>query len=50
MAIINKHINNEAIKDLDAANKLPIFVAKELSSLPDLQPEELNVLFFIKRI
>ena len=40
----------EAIKDLDAANKLPIFVAKELSSLPDLQPEELNVLFFIKRI
>ena len=40
----------QAIKDLDAVERLPIFVAKELSNLPDLQPEELNVLFFIKRI
>ena len=46
------HIDDifKAIGELDAVDNLPIFVAKDLSKVPDLQPEELNVLFFINRV
>ena len=40
----------KAIEDLDAVKKLPIFVARDLGKLPDLQPEELNRLYFINRV
>ena len=40
----------KAVEHLDAVNKLPVFVAKDLGKLPDLQPEELNRLFYINRV
>ena len=39
-----------AVADLDVQNILPVFVAKDLSKLPDLQPEELNKLYYINRV
>ena len=46
------HINDimESLKVLDAADKIPDFVAKDLDKLPDRQPEELNMLSLIQRV
>ena len=40
----------EAIKELDAKSKLPDVFAKNLSQLPDRQPEELNLLRIVQRL
>ena len=39
----------DAIKMVDAVDKLPIFVARDLSKLPNLQPEELNQLLLYQQ-
>ncbi len=46
------HINDifDALKTLDAVDKLPDVVARNLDRLPDRQPEELNLLMIIQRI
>ena len=40
----------EAVKDLDKLDKLPDVVARNISRLPDRQPEELNMLMLVQRI
>ena len=40
----------KAVADLDVQNILPVFVANDLSKLPDLQPEELNKLYYINKV
>ena len=39
-----------AISDLDASNKLPEFVAMDLDKLPGVQPEDLNIFYYIDRM
>ena len=40
----------EAIKDLDTKGKLPECVARDISRIPDRQPEELNMLYVLSQI
>ena len=40
----------DAVKDLDKLDKLPDVVARNISRLPDRQPEELNMLMLVQRI
>ena len=46
------HIDDiiEALKMLDAADKLPDIVARNIDRLPDRQPEEMNLLMVVQRI
>ena len=46
------HINDifDALMKLDSIDKLPLFVAKNISKLPDRQPEEINLLSIIERL
>lgn len=40
----------DALKSLDALEKLPDVVARNLDRLPDRQPEELNLLMIVQRV
>ena len=40
----------DGLLKLDAINKLPNFVAKQLNKIPDRQPEELNIFAMINRV
>ena len=40
----------EALVKLDSLSKLPNFVAKDLSRIPDRQPEEYNSFYAIERV
>ena len=40
----------DAAKKLDAADKLPEVLAKDLDRLPDRQPEELNYIMLVQRV
>ena len=46
------HVNDifDSLIKLDGLNKLPIFVAKDITRLPDRKPEELNLLYIIERL
>ena len=47
-----EHVNDivTAIQKLDAINKLPNFVAKDLDRVPNVHPEEMNLLILIQGI
>ena len=40
----------KGIKELDAKGKLPDVVARDISRIPDRQPEQLNMLYVINQI
>ena len=49
-AVANLDDIMDAIKELDAKGKLPECVARDISRVPDRQPEELNMLYVISQI
>ena len=40
----------EAVKKLDMSSNLPNFVAKNIANIPNNQPEELNLMYIVKRV
>ena len=40
----------DALTELDAKSKLPLFVARNVEKIPDRQPEEINLLSIINRV
>ena len=49
-AIANLDDIMDAIKELDVKGKLPECVARDISRIPDRQPEELNMLYVLNQI